>query len=140
MRHDFRVLSPGRRCVSATRFHHRFQGRLDSASGPLEFVWDDGAATSFDIASDWTLKIVDGSWPDPFAGQPEDKLRELEAEVGIWVVASADERLRSVVGQTLQSAEPERNEAGELSGVRLVFDGLTVRAFGWDGELHVETE
>jgi len=134
------VLSPGRRCVDATRFHHRLRGVVHESSGPLELRWDDGEATSFDIWTDWSLKIIPGPWPDPFADAAPEELPALESEVGIWVARAVAEpdALATVIGQMLRTSEPERNEMGELDGVRLSFDSVTVRLFGWEGELRAE--
>lgn len=140
LRHDRRMLTPGRRCVGATRFHHRFRGDLDLSFGPLELRWEDGEVVAFDIAADWTLKIFEGAWPDPFAEAPPEQLRELEAEVGIWLAAPVTEgdSLGRVIGQTLEEVAPERNEMGELSGARLAFESVTLRVFGWEGNLRAE--
>ena len=140
--HDRRVLRAGLRCIGFDRFHHRFRGSVDRSSGPLQLTWDNDGVTAFDIATDWTLEITDRPWADPFAGASPDRLGDLDGEVGIWVRAQVadDDPLVVVIGQSLLSATPERDEMGELVGVRLCFDTTTLRLFGWEGNLRAQIE
>ena len=81
--HDRCVLRAGLRCTAVNRFHHRFRGTVDQASGPLELAWENDSVTAFDVASDWTLEITETPWSDPFANASPDHLRDLEDEVGV---------------------------------------------------------
>jgi hypothetical protein len=136
------MLDVGRRCVGLRRVHHRFQGAVDPARGPVELSWGGGGATVFDIASDWTLEITDGRWQDPFGDVLAPRRRELESEVGEWIpreVAAGDE-LIEVVQQELRAVTSERDEMGEVCGVRLAFETADLRLFGWAGDLIAELE
>lgn len=106
---------------------------LDSECvGPAHLWFDNGASAHLDIASDWTLHCEvfesgDDAWLAGYAYEWN----------GRWVLrdASAEDPFRSVVGRVLTSAEPIRNELGELIGVVLVFGSVTLRLSMWAGSL-----
>jgi hypothetical protein len=132
MRHDLPI---GRRCAAASRAFYCWPGDPPKPDA-LELAWEDGATTVFDTKSDWSLKIADGSWRDPFDGIDTD---DPSWDLGKWTKGSVagDEPVAAVVGAALREVVPRFNEVADLVGVDLKFDTITVRVEGHAGDLTV---
>lgn len=130
----------GRRCVSLRRFRHRFAGEAPSDFGPVEFGWEDGKFTTVDVTAEWTLDVSEGTWTDPFEGASREKRDELAAEVGLWEPAPLESNLSQVLGRTVWAADTERNAVEDISGIRLTFEGLIVKARVENGNLDVTVD
>lgn len=131
----------GRRCVSVRLFRHRFAGEITGDRGPIEFGWADGGFTTVDTRLDFSLRICDGPWEDPFAGTPPDRLREIAVELGLWESFPVPDDLQRVVGRVASSAELKFTRDGELDALVVFFGDLRVeaRSSNEDGEVAVET-
>ena len=130
---------PGRRCISILRFQHQIEGLSTSDAGAVEFAWDDGTHLTLDANADWTLDISAQQWLDPFAPVSVSQRAQLAMEVGVWERASIGADLSRLIGQVVTSTAPEFNEVGELTGLTVAFDDMSVSARVVGGKLAVET-
>lgn len=128
----------GLQCTSVRRFQHRFEGEPGSETGPIEFTWDDGSLLTLDANSDWTLHLSGQHWADPYVNASESERQTLAREVGLWHEVQIPSGLRGLVGQGVTSTEPELDEMGELTGLRILFEIQVVNARVLGGELAVE--
>lgn len=128
----------GRRCTSIRRFQHRLAGHPPSETGPVEFLWDDGTYLSLDANTDWTLNLSSSPWADPLESLAEGRRQALAQEVGLWEEAAIPNNLTQLIGQAVISADPELNEVGELTGLRLGFEAEVVAARVLSGKLAIE--
>lgn len=128
----------GCRCTAVRRFHHRVAGQPPTGTGPVEFLWNDGTYLSLDASTDWTLNLSSAPWTDPFEGASEGRRQALAQEVGLWEEVTTPTNLAQFIGQAVTSVDPELNEVGELTGLRIGFDAGVVAARVLSGELAIE--
>lgn len=132
MRHNLPI---GRRCTKVSRAFYCWPGDPPKPDA-LELTWGDGTATVFETKSDWTLKMSDGPWRDPFKGIDTD---EPSWDLGKWAKRSVteDNPVTAALGAVLRDIVPRFNEVGEPIGADLEFDTITVRVEGYAGYLTV---
>ncbi|MCR6705323.1 MAG: hypothetical protein NVV66_11715 [Cellulomonas sp.] len=128
---------PGHRCEMVRIVSHRMPGENARDVVALEFAWDDSTVLTIDVNADWTLCLSRTRWVEPFPGATAAE-RELFPDLGIWEVDDAPVGPASIVGRTVTAAEPMFNEVGEFSGITILLEGVSVRAFSFGGDLQVE--
>ncbi|WP_285472765.1 hypothetical protein [Actinoplanes sp. NBRC 101535] len=103
------------------------------SAGPVHLLFADGSGILIDGRSDWSLEMTettreDDAWRARF---------DYDVEGSRWSVrdASRESPFLPVLGRRLTSLEPIHNEVGEVTGLRLDFDGRLITLNTWQGEV-----
>lgn len=115
----------GKRIVKLARVFYEYSGVLEREDGALEVVLEN-ATYLLDSESDGErVRIEEGAWIDPFAPPLSDENQRFVEVHGRWrrTDCSQEQPYAQMIGQTIAAAQPLRNFAGTVVGVRLATPG-----------------
>jgi hypothetical protein len=126
--------------VRIRRSHFTFKGVTENDQGPIELTFDGNKVLLLDTKSDWSIRIDDQPWFDPFSGELSAENAEFVLSHGKWVArdVSDESSYLNIIGHPLLDASPRYNEVGELCAVYLEFPHARIAARSESGELTVE--
>ena len=112
----------GRRIARIEQVFYVFKGAVDRSDCVLQLRMDDGSVVHFATGADGaSLRVVVGSWVDPFPEPLSEENRAYVESHGKWTAfdTSATPEMAPLDGQIVRRVLPIRDQAGLRRGVQL---------------------
>ncbi|MGI9823550.1 hypothetical protein [Agromyces sp. Marseille-Q5079] len=129
----------GRECSSLERVRFAFADEPIEDVGPIIIGWSDGTFLTIDVGADWTLRLKQADWQDPYESLSDGERARIRHENGVFVreAVAASDPINLVVGSELTALRRIGDEVDQIIGVGLSFGSLGIRAEAYGGELVV---